>query len=622
MGITVMFYPYDSLKQDYSDIGVPVTFGEMNTEFYNIINKGDSVDTTRSYGFYVDNVITQGSNILQTFSHSDVPATAFGFSPSDFTSYTYPSGPDKSLIFKYKITDTLFADVHQSIIFSHQRDDGRMMANFSMDIQFYSTLTTHKFTIGFPFFVPINEKIYLNYEEFIDLNHGLNPFGYWVTRGYFYGVNAFPNSPELVEASVSTTGCIIQSFVIYPKITSSGSPYSIFQLHTNVYGINGTDVTAWHNDNATRFYVPEILGYGYVPEFPSSAEDNFVGSYNNDSDEGDIPPLPEQSAVRSGMVRLYQMTTTQLNAFAKFLWNTSLTDFENLVSTLKQWFSNPLDSIISLTISPIDMFYNYNTKTASKPEASNIKLGGFDTGVQGHLCSNNYVQISLGTISLIPYYKSFLDCNPHTKFSLYLPYIGFKDIDADTIFSKGGTAIEIVYSIDVLSGVCVANILIEKESNNTKLKHVLYTFAGNMNTTIPISSANMKDFISASVGAVASGVGMMASGGTITPIIMGSMLADQGLNVASQKMNVSHSGGMSLESGMFGIQYAYLIVTRPREARPSNYRTLNGVPSEISGKLVTFSGFTQVSSVNVHIPNATEEEKNEIEKLLKEGVIL
>ena len=150
----------------------------------------------------------------------------------------------------------------------------------------------------------------------------------------------------------------------------------------------------------------------------------------------------------------------------------------------------------------------------------------------------------------------------------------------------------------------------------------MYTFSGNVNTTIPISSANLKDFISSSIGAIASGVGMVASGGAITPVIMGSMLTDQAMNIASQKVNVQHSGGMSLEGGMFGIQYAYLIVTRPREARPSNYKNLNGIPSEVGGKLEEFTGFTQVSSVQVHISGATEEEKKQIEQLLKEGVII
>ena len=100
------------------------------------------------------------------------------------------------------------------------------------------------------------------------------------------------------------------------------------------------------------------------------------------------------------------------------------------------------------------------------------------------------------------------------------------------------------------------------------------------------------------------------------------MAAQQAVNFASQKVNIQHSGGMALESGMFGIQYAYLIVTRPREARPSNYKKMNALPSETGGKLSGYSGFTKVSSVFVNINGATDEEKKEIENLLKAGVIL
>lgn len=618
-----MFYPWDSIKQEYSEEGIPFTFGEMTTEYYNTLSNSSEIPEMRDYGYYIDNVIGQGSNIYSTLADTSGTLADLGI-----TNNTFYASEDYKIekVVKYKITDTLYAEYTQNYRIDPTWSgsaEGEAVVLLSSWLTFKSTIFPYGFTINHMFtdrFGP------LTFTELFEMNEGYDPFGYLAKNGYVFGLNAYPNSTDLVESSKTTTGCLIQGYKIFNAyesgFTSLGA-FGIWQFNYHIFGIEGSEVNPYNkNADDYNFYIPEILGNGYIPQFPPSAEDNIIGGYNNDSDEGDIPSLPEQSAIRSGMVRMYQMTTTQLNAFAQFLWNTDLSEWDNFMNTLKQWFSNPLDSIISLSISPIDMFYNYTTKTKIEPNASNIKLGGFDTGVQGYQCPNNYIQVSLGKLSLKPYYKSFLDCNPHTKYSIYLPYIGFKDLDADVLFSKGGADIEVVYSIDVLTGVCVANVLIEKESNGTKLKHVIYTFGGNMNTTIPISSANMKDFISASVGAIASGVGMIASGGTITPVIMGSMLAQQGLNIASQKVNVSHSGGMALESGMFGIQYAYLIATRPREARPSNYKILNGIPSEIGGKLITFSGFTQVSSVKVDIPNATDEEKNEIEKLLKEGVFI
>jgi hypothetical protein len=143
-----------------------------------------------------------------------------------------------------------------------------------------------------------------------------------------------------------------------------------------------------------------------------------------------------------------------------------------------------------------------------------------------------------------------------------------------------------------------------------------------MNTTIPVSSANMGNFISASIGAMASAVAIGATGGAATPLVAGALATEQALNVASQKMNISHSGGMSLEGGMFAMQYPYLVVTRPREARIGNYHKVKGIPSVKYAPVSAFSGFTQIEKINVAIDKATEEERNEIEKLLKEGIII
>lgn len=611
MAITLLFYPWNIEKQEYSDTGIPFTFGVMNPDYYNKVAKGTIGGTGTDYGLYIDNVIGQGTNLLSALAHPSEPLSTFGITSGMFNG---TEGVNTTrTFFKYKISDTLMSEV-QELISIYPNGNGKAQVHVTVSIVFKSSLQSEDFWIHSTTYAVSNS---ITFDEFNQYCSGLNPIAKLIKDGFYFGLNAYPDMKDNVESSKTTTGCLIQ----YVHLKNSAKP-SIYQFPHDMWGIKGSVVQPTNSADLYRFYIPEILGYSYEPEFPPSLEDNIIGGYNNDSDEGSIPSLPEQSAVRSGMVRLYQMTTTQLNNFARFLWNTDLTEWDSFLNTLKQWFNNPLDSIISLTISPVDVFYNYETKTGATPEAVNIKLGGFDTGVQGHQCSNNYKQISLGKLSLKPYYNSFLDTNPHTKFSLYLPYISFVDIDANVLFSKGATAIEIVYNIDVLTGVCVANILIEKESNGTHLKHVIYTFTGNMNTTIPISSANMKDFISASLGAVASAVAIGATGGTATPLVIGSMAAQQGLNIASQKVNVQHSGGMALEGGMFGMQYAYLIVTRPREARPSNYKKINGIPSEIGGKLSQFSGFTQVSSVFVNIEGATEEEKQQIEQLLKEGIIL
>lgn len=623
MAITLFFYPWDSQKQDWSSDAIPFVLGEMTVDYYNRVGSGSlDIYGGEHYGIYMDNVISRGSNIYDTLIRSGATFGEIGITPSLFLQ----SQNTVKLTTQYKISDDLFADMVESFTFYGNSSTEKATVSCTWQLIFKSPLVTYQYSItpaliqtfGLEFF---GSNISITYQQFYEKCDGKNPLGAYGRIGYIEGLNSYPYASDLVEEAKNTTGICLQNYSIF-RSYSTGDMLCL-SPKTKLYGKRGTEITnLWVDSDSQAFYVALILGNGFEPVFPESEPEYIPGGYENDSDVGSIPSLPNQSALSSGMVRMFQMSTAQLNAFANFLWNDSLADWDKFVNTLKQWFNNPLDSIISLSISPVDIFHNYTDNTDSEPMEREIKLGGFGTGVNGYQCSTNYKQISLGKMSLKPYYNSFLDCNPHTKFSLYLPYIGFKDLDSDVLFSTKASSLEIVYSIDVMTGVCVANILIEKESNGTHLKHVLYSFTGNMNTTIPITSANMKDFISATIGAVASGVAIAGSGGSLTPVVAGAMITEQAMNIASQKSNVAHSGGMSLEAGIFGIQYAYLIVTRPREARPKGYETLNGIPAEIGGTLGSFAGYTQVNSVNVSIEGATDEEKNEIERLLKEGIII
>ena len=616
MAITVPFYPWDAEQQEYSEEGFEYTFGQMSPDYYNKIAKGSTGNEGVDYGLFIDNVVFRGSNILSLLAGGNSELSPFAVSSEHFYMNSTTELQDTR---KYKISDTLYAEVYVTLLIrpSLTTEQGKARIDMTCAIKFQSTIRSDYFTLTatnltFP-------NIFYTFDEYIAETSGGHPLSVFIRNNYIWFMNAYPYSKDLVEESKTTTGCLIQSVMIHQ---AKNSPLGIYQYPHDMWGIQGTVVQPTNTHQTYQFYVPEILGYGYEPEFPPSVPDNKVGGYDPDSDMGTFPDGPLQNAVLSGMVRLYQLTTTQMKDFAKFLWSTDLTDWDNFINTIKQWFSNPLDSIISLTINPVDVFGVYRAGDIDLPNESNIKIANYDTGVKGYLCPNNIKMVPMGAISLSPFYNSFLDCNPHTKFSLFLPYIGFKDIDADVIFSKTPSHIEIEYLVDVITGVCTANIMIEKESNGTKLKHIIYTFSGNTNTVIPISSANMRDFMSATVGAVASTLAVAGSGGTLTPVIAGSMMAQQGLNIASQKINIAHSGGMSLEGGSFSHQYAYLIVQRPREARPDNYMEVNGLPSEISGTIGQFRGFTQISSGIININGATDSEKKEIEQLLKEGIIV
>ena len=74
--------------------------------------------------------------------------------------------------------------------------------------------------------------------------------------------------------------------------------------------------------------------------------------------------------------------------------------------------------------------------------------------------------------------------------------------------------------------------------------------------------------------------------------------------------------------------YCYAEISYTNYSNPANYSDVRGRPSDIGGTVaesggIAYSGLTIFDSVHVEdIPNATAEEKAEIETLLKEGVYL
>ena len=72
-----------------------------------------------------------------------------------------------------------------------------------------------------------------------------------------------------------------------------------------------------------------------------------------------------------------------------------------------------------------------------------------------------------------------------------------------------------------------------------------------------------------------------------------------------------------------GVRKPYLIITRAEPNEALNYNKYYGFPSNNAVSLKSCLGYTRVKEVHVeNVSNATITEKNEIESLLKSGVII
>lgn len=445
----------------------------------------------------------------------------------------------------------------------------------------------------------------------------LDSFSIRVTNPVF-SIFSFPvNSPadDYTDYSQYTKGFCVASA---QTGTYSDGATQMFAYQRGGAGTTGTDLTYTYSGNSLWLrFIWDIK----EPKIPTSEPDEEFGGYDNDSDTGLIPGVPSVDMVLTGLVRLYQPTAGQMVDFSDFLWAMDWTDFQKIINSLKQWFSSPLESIVSVNMLPVDYFYDYDAGTAVTPGTSAIIMGGYDTGCVAPACGGNFKQVDCGTVSLAPYFKSFLDCNPYTKYTIYLPYIGFREIDSNALFAPDGANLHVVYNVDIITGCFTCFLHVTKENAGTELSHVLYSYSGNMATQVPLSAANMNDFIR-TLGQAASGVALAAATDGASTAIAGVGARTLMGGASSSDYNISHGGNLSMESGYLGIQYPYLIVERPRESFPDGYLHTLGKPSDLGGKLSDFSGFVVVKDCHLDGVPATDEEKNEIMNLLKQGVIV
>lgn len=317
------------------------------------------------------------------------------------------------------------------------------------------------------------------------------------------------------------------------------------------------------------------------------------GDFDSHSDPIQIPELPSISASDVGLITMYSPTSAQLEAFSNYLWST---DFN--LDQFKKLFADPMEAIISLSIMPI-------TPAGSLEYA---KIGLIATPVQMTKMSTQYYEIDCGEMDITEFYGSALDYSPMTKFQIYLPYCGIHQLSADDITKK---KLRVTYHIDALTGDCVCFLKVGDS--------VLYTFTGNVATQVPVSSTNASTiFLSTAMRTAPS----MASG--INGSSMSSMSGTFGqgvMDVMTTKPSVNRSGGISGAIGLMSVQRPYLIKEIPRQNMASDAYKVMGYPSNISGKLSEFKGYTVVDDIHIEGINATKQEIDEIYSILRGGYI-
>lgn len=335
-------------------------------------------------------------------------------------------------------------------------------------------------------------------------------------------------------------------------------------------------------------------GGGQGGDFGPSGQGGGGGSFDNTTEPIPVPSVPPVSAVTSGFITLFNPSLSELRDLCSYLWS-DLFD----IATWKKLFADPMDAILGLSLLPV---------TVPNGGAAEVKVGNISTGVSMTRAASQYVVVDCGSVKVDECWGAYLDYEPYTKAEVYLPFIGTHQLAIDDIMSK---TVQIVYNVDILTGACYCFIKCDGS--------VLYNFQGSCAIPIPVTSANYTSMIASQISIAGSIGSLIASSGAVAPAAV-SNIASAAVNTL--KPNIQKSGSLSGSGGLMGIRKPYLILTRPKQAVAKSQNAFMGYPSFITAQLNTISGWTQVESVNLSGIPCTEFELSEIEKLLKEGVIL
>ena len=318
---------------------------------------------------------------------------------------------------------------------------------------------------------------------------------------------------------------------------------------------------------------------GYTKDDDKGYNDN----KDKDDDDDDTNVLSSGIGV---LTSTFHMTKERLVQLGQFLWGSSIFDEFSLIN------NNPIENIISCKAIPY----------AISGTTQEITLGNVKTGVNGEKISQNFSKQTIGSVAIAEHYKNFLDYAPYTNVIIYLPYIGFKELDASLVMGK---TLRIEYTLDVITGGCLAQIYVGKIR--------LYEFTGNIGVDISITASNRAQVESAYINA---GVGVVSSAmsGNVTGAV------NSIIGTATSQYHYSGTGNPSPSCVASTNRTCYVVIDRPQYQPLKAFNHTRGRMCCLSKTIGSLKGYT-VCDGNIDISgiSATDEEKDEIVNILSTG---
>lgn len=355
-----------------------------------------------------------------------------------------------------------------------------------------------------------------------------------------------------------------------------------------------------------RGYTTNIVnGYGNIEQYQPTGNNTRLGGTGNGQYNGAMPETINISARNAAFsitstngdgLTYYYIDGTSLNQIVSYVYGSHIFHDSDKI----------LNAVVSAHILPI--LYVPTTANIGRVFLANVTRS-VNTA---HIITNRLVSGSMGTVDLTNSgYDDFNDFE-NTTASLYLPFVGRITIDIHAI-SRGIMTVD--YVVDLFTG----NIgyWVYTQSKDAVYPVLYGTYSGNCAVEIPLCGSgrtgNMLGKILNAGSQIATGFAESKVKGAIEVYNAAQSFSDRIVN---------KSGANDVNSGTLVPYQCRLDIERKEVIRTADYAELNGIPAFDTVKLNTLSGFVKVQTVDLSGIVCEQSERDELRRLLEEGVYI
>ena len=417
--------------------------------------------------------------------------------------------------------------------------------------------------------------------------------------------------------------------------------------------------------NTDNICFPVINDEGIAHGDYTRGADNLTNDiYNADStrDKNYNPTTPKDTNTYSlttsfnnvghvaSTTKAYVVNGNALTGLSTEMWNilnnlvTTPDDMKNLDNLTLDAFltNNPIDAIVSVKKFPL----------SSVPHAENLEniyLGKYQASAAGYALALQQARYNFEGIPIFPKFGNcFLDYSPYTKMQLYVPFCGTIDIDAADFM---GRTLSVEMVIDFITGSVTAYVLANQL--------VVTSLTGTCAIDIPITGTEQSTVSASLENAIIQE--KSARGSYTLKGSVGGMLTNLIGNIAHPTSAIENRFNTKLQTmqANYNLQHVEMPLRQIGNASPLNswalefvcrliiyypdgecisfnatnepslitdkvqaFGAINGFATVETDTLSSFTGFTQVSDVDLSGISATDTEKEMIANLLQTGVYL